>query len=277
MIKQYPFKGKLLVCDMDGTLLNKNNEVSSENKAAIERFVEGCGLFTLATGRTAGGARRYANELPVNLPAILMNGSQIYDFKNNEVLWRSLLEGGVEDVIKNLILHFPEMGIEIFSETGVHVVRNNSVTDWHRHKEEMLPGTTQFDKVPKPWYKIVLAWDNANLKKVEAFLDGKTGSLRTVFSEVVFLDLLNINTSKGFALETLMGKFDIQAPNVIAIGDNLNDLEMIQAAGIGVSVENAHEDLKKAAKFCSSHHDDHAVARVIRWIEENKTPKGTVW
>lgn len=264
-----PFTGALLVSDMDGTLLNQNDEVSEENKKALERFVEGGGFFTVATGRTAKGVERFYEKLPINLPVIVNNGAQIFDFKNKKVLWKSCLEEDAMVVLDNIIHQFPQLGIEIFCEDGVHIVNKNDVTEWHRLKEQILPGVKNILEVPKPWYKIVLAWENDLLKDVDVYLQGKTGSSRTVFSEAVFLDLLNINTSKGHALEELKRISGIQFKKVIAIGDNLNDLEMIQTADIGIAVENANLELKRNATFCVSHHNNHSVAEVIKYIEEN--------
>jgi len=254
---------------MDGTLLNEENLVSKENKDALEYFVNGGGSFSLATGRSGNGVRKYVNELPVNMPVIVMNGAQIFDFNKQEAIWKSCLENDVEQVLKNLINEFPDLGIEVFNDDGVHILRQNDVTQWHRHKEVILPGVTELVKILKPWYKIVLAWDNSRLRKVEAFLKGKTGTSRTVFAEEVFLDLLNINTSKGSALEHLADIVKIPLSEIIAIGDNLNDLEMIEIAGTGVAVENAHEVLKKSAQLCTVNNNNHPIARVIRFIEEN--------
>lgn len=265
-----PFKGKLLVCDMDGTLLNGRNEVSEENKKAIADFIKGGGLFTLATGRSAMGVAQYVNELSVNFPVITMNGSQIYDFKTSRVIWQSPLLEDVYSVLCSLIEEFPGMGIEIFTERGAYIVRENHVTRWHRRKEFMQEGTVEMRELKMPWSKIVLAWDNEKLKRVEAFLQGKTGTSKTVFCEEVFLDLLNMKTSKGAALEYLIAQSGIPSEQVIAIGDNLNDLEMIRAAGVGVAVENANPELKEHADMVSCHHEEHAVSKVIRWIEKGR-------
>lgn len=264
-----PFTGRLLVCDMDGTLLNTENKVSKQNKEAIEDFVNGGGFFTLATGRSAKGVESYIDELPINLPVIIMNGAQIYDFKSRETIYRSCLENDIDEIVLDLISQFPDMGIEIFTDKGVHILRQNEVTQWHRHKEGILPGIYDMADIQKPWYKIVMAWSYEKLKQVEAYLIGNTGTSRLVFAEEVFLDLLNYRTSKGSALEELARIAEIPLSNVIAIGDNLNDLEMIEKAGIGVAVENAHEDLKKCAQMCSIHHNNHAIEHVIRLIEKN--------
>lgn len=265
-----PFEGILLVCDMDGTLLNSKNEVSSENLEALKRFAAGGGYFTIATGRSASGVSRYCEQLPVNMPVVIMNGGQIYDFTIKKALWKSYIGDNAEEVLEDLISNFPQLGAEIFTDDMVYAINENDVTEWHRRKEDIHPGCIDMELVSKPWYKIVLAWDNYNLKKVEEYLNGKElGSIRAVFSEEVFLDLLDVTTSKGYALKELKRLYDGVFSKVIAMGDNLNDLEMIKAADIGVAVENACDALKESAQFCACHHEKNAVAHVIEWLEDN--------
>ncbi len=75
-----PFKGIMLVTDMDGTLLDGKSRISEGNRRAIKRFIAGGGLFTVATGRMFKAVEPYLPALPMNVPAIVYNGAAIYDF-----------------------------------------------------------------------------------------------------------------------------------------------------------------------------------------------------
>ena len=86
------FDGYLLVSDMDGTLLNSKGKLSEENKRAIEYFVDNGGQFTLATGRMLPSVKRHIHKLKVTLPVIMYNGTKIYDFSNDEVIYEKFLE-----------------------------------------------------------------------------------------------------------------------------------------------------------------------------------------
>lgn len=263
-----PFAGRLLVTDMDGTLLNTKHRVSPENSAAIRRFTEGGGLFTLATGRMEKTVRPYLSGLTINAPGIIYNGAAIYDFSENRVLWRNCLPDGIEDVVRGVIGRFPGAGIQAFHGGEIYFIRENEETERHRLREGFVPIVSALDRVPKPWYKVLIAWKPEKLAVVEAWLKETGGDFRSVYSEPQFLELLNPQVSKGHALGRLVSMLGIPALKVTAMGDNLNDMEMLKEADIGIATGNAHELLKAAAGLCSRDNDGHAVAEVIGWMED---------
>lgn len=269
-MNKYPFKNILLVSDMDGTLLDSSSKVSEQNREAICRFVEGGGLFTVATGRMEFAVRSYLDVLPLNIPAILYNGASIYDFKNERVLWSSCLSSNMRQVAEEAISAFPGIGVTIFHEGEVYFATENIETAKHRVREGFIPIITEVGNIPEPWYKIILTWEPQKLKAVEKFLENRTESFHMVYSEPQFLELLQKDTSKGHALKKLVEMIDNPQICVVAMGDNMNDIEMIKQAGIGIAVENANVLLKEKADICCVHHDLHAVSQVIDWIEKGQ-------
>ncbi len=269
-MRRLPFEGRLLVCDMDGTLLNSNSLVSSENKAALKRFVEGGGLFTVATGRMEQSVMRYLSDLPINVPAIVYNGAAIYDFKTGRLLWEDNLSSAVVGPVEKVMERFPGIGVEFFHGGRTYMVTENEYTVAHMLREKIQPVITKIEDIPQPWQKIIFAWDPEKLKPVEEYLKDFDEPFRTVYSEPYFLELLNTNTSKGQALKVLTGMLGLADACVIAMGDNLNDVELIEEAHVGIAVENAHGKVKAAADVCCTHHDRHAVSEVIEWLEDGK-------
>lgn len=262
-----PFSGKLLVTDMDGTLLNEQRMVSPENAKALRRFTEGGGLFTLATGRMNRTVKPYLSELPVNVPGIVFNGAVIYDFTGETILWSDSMAESMGAVALRILDRYPGIGFQIFHGNDVYIVSENIETEKHSRREGFEPIITTLDKVPKPWYKILLAWDPEKLADVEAWLNEIGGEFHAVYSEPQFLELLNPRASKGHALNRLISMLNIPGLQVIAMGDNMNDMEMLQEADVGVATENAHELAAAAADFRCGSNDNHAVAEVIGWIE----------
>ncbi len=274
MIKELSFKGILLVCDMDGTLLDSNKQISRENLEAAKYFVERGGSFTIATGRMARGIAQYMPLLPVNAPVILYNGSVIYDFHKKEVLWYRLLPPEVRNVVIHLMSKFPEMGVEVFYGDKMYIVNRNDMTDMHLKRGEFSPIFLPLEKIPDGWYKAMLAWEHEKLVEVEKYIleniINEKSSFYTVFSEPVFLEILSREASKGIALKELIRLLGISRSNVIAVGDNLNDVDMIKTAGIGIAVANAQEELKKVADYCFTHNDNHVLVQIVEWLDNIK-------
>lgn len=267
-MRQFPYKGRLLVCDMDGTLLDSCGKVSKENRAALERFVEGGGLFTVATGRSEESVMPYLPDLPINVPAILYNGAAIYDFKSKRICWGDNLAPSIINPLMRVIKRFPGIGIQLCHDRKIYLVRQNDYTFTHMMREKFKPIIAEVDDIPQPWIKILLAWEPKKLREVEEFLNSFSEPFRHVYSEPQFLELLNKNVSKGNSLKVLIQMLGLSEVCVIAMGDNLNDMELIKEANIGIAVSNAHSSLKVAADRCCGHHDSNAVSEVIEWLKE---------
>lgn len=264
------FEGVLLVCDMDGTLLDSRRQVSRQNMEAIEQFVHEGGKFTVATGRTERSVQQFPYNLPINAPVIVYNGALIYDLSSDKPLWSSCLSKEAYGLVKEIYEEFNGIGIEVFHGGDAYFLQENEETDKHLERERLTVHRTAIYEVPQPWYKVILAWEPSLLPQVEKFLKDKMEFTRNVYSEPQFLELLNKNTSKGCALEQLASLMDQGDFKTIAVGDNLNDMELIETANVGIAVENAHQQLKSAANLCCCHHDKHAVAQVIEWIFEGR-------
>jgi Cof subfamily protein (haloacid dehalogenase superfamily) len=269
-MKSLPFHKMLLVSDMDGTLLDSRNEISEKNRKAIERFMALGGRFTVATGRMEASVRPFLPSLPLNAPAILLNGSMIYDFHRERVLFQKWLTADVLPLLSMLQLSFPNLGIEVYADGHVYFVQQNHLTDKHQQKEGFAVRLASLQEIPKPWQKVILVGEPERLANLQQTLAKMEKGVHVVLSEPHFLELLPAGATKGDALRKLMNLLEIPPSSVLAIGDHLNDAEMLQVAGTGIAVANAHPKLKAIATFCGVDHNQHAVADVIQRIEHLK-------
>jgi Cof subfamily protein (haloacid dehalogenase superfamily) len=266
------FQGVMLVTDMDGTLLNSSKLVSPENRSAIERFVGQGGTFTLATGRITSSVQRFADQLPLNAPAILYNGAVIHDFASGRNVWeRTLDRSSVQPVVERLMMQFPELGVEVYCGEAPYFIRENPTTERHRNNENfMRPVQTDgFDSLTGQWFKVLLAWEPARLDELQEFVarHEQAADVSWVRSDDKYFEILPPGATKGHALEQLLELTGIERSRCIAMGDHLNDLELLRRAGVGIAVANAHEQLISVSNRSCKHHDDHAVADVIEWLE----------
>ena len=133
------FEGKLILSDLDGTYLYDDHHISEENRAAVRYFMDNGGLFTVATGRSKAGMEHFFPELEINAPAILYNGSVIYDFERKADVLDTCVEQAGFDLCKTLEATFSDIGIEVYANHTPYVAQDNFWTRRH------------FQNVKMPW------------------------------------------------------------------------------------------------------------------------------
>lgn len=263
----------LLVTDLDQTLLDGENGIPKRNLLAIERFRKAGGRFTIATGRSIESARRVIQGLGIDTPAVLNNGSVVYDYKTEQILLQHRLPDSIKQIAYDLLDRFPSAGGEAFSGRDVYILQYNDFIHMHIQLEgfpflEALRGTPTSE-----WTKVLFADSPEvilHMSRYAAELQGVDA--RFVMSSPSYLEILPQSANKGTGLVHLAKNLGVATENTAAIGDYYNDAEMIQAAGIGAFAENAPDDLKKTADIVVGQCKDGAVADLIEYIETLCSP-----
>lgn len=256
-------KNRLLVSDMDHTLLDEDARLSRENLEAIRAFVGRGGLFTVATGRAPAAIRVFPELLPcINLPAITGNGGQVVDLADGDKVLRSwVLPLEIRPLVAGVLERFPEMGaVAYHGLDSFFSFRVTPLVEGLVEKERRPAPLCTVEASPQPWNKVLMTEDHAYLEEVCRWLDPRLSGLgRTVFSEDTYLEILPLGVSKGTALAYLLEREGIDPAEVVAIGDAPNDRELLERSGTGVAVANAAPELKAVAGavVCSNAH--HAV------------------
>lgn len=260
-------KRRLLITDMDHTLLNSQSQIDPVNLAAIRRHVEAGGLYTVATGRAPAAIRIFPELLPyINLPVITGNGGQVVDLTTNEVLYRKTLPLGAEELIAAAMVEFPEMGAVAYCGLdGFYLFQRNLHTDDLVQREGRPALACTIGESPKPWNKALMTSEHAYMVAVGEWLAPRLeGMGRLVFSEDTYLELLPTDASKGAAMGVMLARAGISPDQVVAMGDAPNDIEMLQAAGVGVAVGNADQSVKAVADAVVGDHNGPAVQECIQ-------------
>ena len=164
------FDGYLLVSDMDGTLLNSKGKLSEENKKAIEYFVDNGGQFTLATGRMLPSIKRHIHKMKVTLPVIMYNGTKVYDFNGDEVIWEKFLEEERKEIVKvvNKVNH--NIGIEIYSNEQVYIYQACKRTERFSKLGYDVIYNVDDSIWNKKWTKALIVGEKEELDFVETYL-----------------------------------------------------------------------------------------------------------
>ena len=246
------FSGYIIVSDMDGTLLNSKGKLSDENINAIKYFVNNGGKFTLATGRMLPSVKRHVNKINVNLPVIIYNGVKVYDCNNDEVIWERYLEENKKRIVQDIKKNNPNLGIEIYSGEVVYIFQSCNDDIWN-----------------KKWTKVLIIGSKEELDNFEKSYH-KEYEDALIRSSDIYLEMIPEGISKGQALKELINKNNIINHTVIAVGDNMNDLELLEEADYGFCTLNGSEKLKKLSKYIACSNDDNVMEFLIKWIEKEK-------
>lgn len=260
------FSGLVICSDLDGTLIDEKNRVSKENLDAIEYFRSHGGKFMIATGRVPDAVTPAIGDLKTDYPCICHNGCSVYDLSLNEYIETiSIYEDAIPPA-KEIMSVCPASGVEVMTAQGIYVIKRTKATDFHIEFEKVKACfADRIEDAPKPWFKILFAQspDETDIIK-EAFINSpyqeKYSLLKT---HKFYYEIFNKTASKGKALLKFCENNGIDLKNVIAIGDNENDISMIDVAGVGAAVANAPDLVKSHADIITSSNEDSAIADLI--------------
>ena len=266
---------KLIALDLDGTLLTTDKRLSPENEAALRRAAEAGVEIVPATGRFYSGIPDCVRSLPYIHYAITINGAQVLDLRARSSLYRAEIPW--------------RRAVELMEELDKLPVIYDCYMDdrgWmsQSHQEraaDFAPNKASLDQLqrlrtPVPELKAFLAERGQDVQKVMMFFQDPSLRLRsleelarrfpdlTVTSSIPRnLELNSKAAQKGIALKRLAEQLGISPAETVAFGDDLNDVNMLRAAGIGVAMGNASEEVKAAADCVTATCDENGVAAAL--------------
>ncbi len=257
---------RLVVADIDGTLTTSRQRVT----AAVRRMVREAqrrGIrVCLATGRTWFSAQRYFAAIGADPPAILYNGGLIYDFARDRALYRRPMNAAQARRIIVALDAFPDVAAHYYVDDKIYVRWQTPVVrSMARHDNWRPLAVGDFRAVPRGVVmKFRILAPRPRLLALRRRLRRVDGRATYVFSSRESLEILPPRTSKGAALRRLARLLGLPLREVVAVGDELNDLSMITVAGLGVAMGNAPRELRRAADVVAPSNDENGLAEVIR-------------
>ncbi len=264
-------KYKLIISDVDGTLLDNSHKITEENRKAVSEFRAAGGLFSLATGRIEKTARAIHSELSLDLPLILYNGAKIIDLKDNRTIYeKHLSREQAESALK--ALSTCPVSVIFYSDNEGYTPDYTENIKIHAEMEGILPNlSADMSEVNLSRVNKILFAGNDDegddllfagyLREYEKLCPRLPAIVR---SNKKYLEILPEGVNKGTAVEFLARHLGIDIEEVMCFGDNLNDFEMIEKAGMGVAMGNGHDALKKIAGLVAPANTESGVADIIR-------------
>jgi len=249
------FDGVLLVSDFDDTLYSGICQVPERSRAALDYFCREGGRFTVATGRAHRTFAAFSHLVPINAPAVLSNGSLLYDFQDDRVIYQSFLEDTVWDDLQKVCDAFPEVGLEAYHGEDIYAYRPNWVTDAHMEKVGTdYTQVSSIQDIPLPWTKAILQQEGEKLLPIRPwFLERFGDRYEAIFSNPVYLELTAKGSNKGGMVLRLAQLLGISREHIYCVGDNQNDIPMLNLSAIPFAPSNCSHHVKEmgARVLCS--------------------------
>ncbi|MCD7882965.1 MAG: Cof-type HAD-IIB family hydrolase [Lachnospiraceae bacterium] len=261
---------KIFFTDLDGTLLNDQKEITPDNQQAINEALQGGHKIVITTGRPLASAQIQAKRLGLlgkGCYVIAFNGGEIYDCFSREIIYRRTiplpLVAKLFDAAHRLGIH-----IQTFSETEVFAQEDRP--EIHEYAARTLQS---FRIVPSISEALIqepcklLAIEKDRREVIEKFrlqiLLTYEGVLDCYFSNDAYLEIVPDQVSKGRAIRWLCSYLGIPIENSVAAGDAPNDIDMIEAAHIGVAMRNSYPGVAAHADYITTVDNNHDGAAEI--------------
>lgn len=263
-------KYKLLVLDVDGTLLNNNKEITPHTKSALLKVQQMGVHIVLASGRPTHGVLPIAKALELdhyNGFILSYNGGQIINAQTGELLFEKRIN---PEMIPYLDRKAKKNNFAIFTYHKDTIITdtpdNNHVREEALLNNMQIIGVDSFAEAVdfSPCKCMLVSDDEDALAGLESHWIKKLGGVLDVFrSEPYFLEVVPPFIDKGNTLGVLMEKLKIDSDQVIAIGDGVCDFTMIQLAGLGIAMGNALDSVQACADFVTGTNEQDGVATAI--------------
>jgi HAD superfamily hydrolase (TIGR01484 family) len=238
---------KLIALDIDGTLLNRDRKISAENNKWIRAAIDTGKKVILATGRPIHEVMVYAEQLNLDLPLIVNNGSEIWKSPSKLHSRNELDAKGIKRIL-DFVNKYAE-GVEFWAHIvggridAVNLPLNLQSVQWLQFAVQ-----TTNDTYLREIYDELMSWNAFEISN----------------SNPTNVECNALGISKASGLLAVCDMLGIRISEVIAVGDSLNDVSMIRASGLGVAMGNAQEKVKQSADVIALSNDDDGVAAIIQ-------------
>lgn len=271
---------KLIAIDMDDTLLGTDLKISGINYDAIQKARKVGAQVVICSGRSTDSLWPYIKELDLVRPGeytISYNGAVIVENGNQKkVFYRGISKEFIEYILR--ITKDWDVDVQLYEEDDLIIEKITDRVQEYIAMTGMKPRQVKDLRtaVKEDTIKILINGEHEVLEEIATKIKPWTErKAHMFFSKPNYLELVNVEANKGLAVLHLAKELGIKQEEIMTIGDSFNDLYMIEAAGMGVAVANAHKDIQKVADYVTQNtHENHAVAEAIqKFILDNKNKR----
>ncbi len=265
---------KLLVLDIDGTLVNNEKQITPRTKEALFSAMERGHAIMIASGRPTPGVKRYADELRLAEYGGYMlsfNGARVQDVRSGKNLYEKRLSKELVPVLYDFAERY-DLGIVTYENSDG--VKPEVISG--RRMDEKIAWTAKINGVEVGYrddfldyvnydvYKVLMSVDpdksEAYMKELQEILGGRANVMR---SEAFYIEVTAKGIDKAETLRRVMGPIGVSERNTICCGDAFNDITMVKYAGTGVAMGNAVPEVKAVADYITASNEEDGIAEVV--------------
>lgn len=252
---------KLIVVDLDGTLLNSDGVCSEVSSNYLKKLKDEGHIIVIATGRRLCSALEVTNNAYFANYVICDCGSGIYDVDKDKFIYKSTIE---KDLIKKLYT------LSSTDSSSFKLCTQNDLHDINSSEELSIDKINNIiDNSDDVFHITINIKDSADIYKIRTNLSAQIPELNFLvmqnsFEDRKWFDICNVNNSKYNSILKVAGLEKIKNDDIICFGDGLNDIDMIKKCGVGVAMGNALNDVKKVADFITTSHDEDGIASFLQ-------------
>lgn len=256
---------KFIATDMDGTLLNSNNEIHADFYPMFQSLKEKDIIFAAASGRQYYNLLERFKDIKDDMMFIAENGTFVV-YKGKELIVNSL----EKNIAKELI----EIGRTIPNSYVILCGKNSAYIE--SHDERLIKQTAKYyerykivedlTSIDDDILKVTICDFNGSENNSNNYFDEYRDKVQITVSGEIWLDMVAKGINKGVAINEIQNLLNIDYKETMVFGDYLNDLEMMSSAYHSYAMTNAHDTLKKAARFIAKSNDENGVIQAIKSV-----------
>ena len=282
---------KLVAIDIDGTLLNSDGILTDRTAETIRKVTNKDIQVVLTSGRVSNSVKNIAGLIHASDYMICDNGASIYQISNGQTIWsreipKETVVSIIDTCIQNNIYYMVFTDHEIIVKDLKHMAlafykqRHHLYVEYSGVTEFRYAGLDYISQIDKPIRRIVVCDEDrviyqSIVNKLSSFSNVSLMSSPFISNKIIdegnrkivlsysYAEMLPADTNKWVALEELIGKLQNNPSEVVAIGDNFNDIQMIQNAGLGVAMNNGASVAKEVARVVAPSNNEDGVALIL--------------
>lgn len=263
------FDGVLLATDFDDTYFPESGILPPANREAVAYFQSEGGYFTVATGRAHTTFAPYLSIAPANVPVVLANGAQLFNFATGRMELERTLPSSIAADLEELAAQLPELSLEAYHGEEIYIWNPNHWTRYHLERAKCAAVERPIAAMPQPWGKAILHQEHDLLLRAQELLLARHGGrYEAIFSNSHMLELTAKGATKGGMVLELARRLGVEREDLYCAGDNQNDIPMLAVSAIPFAPADCDPSVRRwgATLLCPC--ADGAIAQLVEILDK---------